>query len=206
MKKYALIIPILLMIFFLFPSVSEAATFGYTTIGVSTSFYYANRVEGSFFTVPENGTLTKITAYHNGGSSASKGRGVIFLKSDGSVIAYGSETAIGVGAAWYDRTLNSGSLSITSGLDYWITVWEYGTNAEDANYDAETDKGVNAALTYHATNPPSSIGASPTLQSLKFSIYATYTASVSQSSPPNPNLILQDSTLIIQDGQIIIQD
>lgn len=151
------------------------ATFGKTDIGGS------NQSTGGIeylivckYTMPENGTITKITAYIRN-SGATNGKAAIYSDNAGAPNvkhAESNEVSIGAGYSWVDFTIshvnNAGSVPL------WLGVcvddgWQQKYDAGAANQQAYKE------VVYPAYPDP--YGAPDGYQAFAFSIYATYTPS-----------------------------
>ncbi|MGZ6687753.1 MAG: PIG-L family deacetylase [Solirubrobacteraceae bacterium] len=155
-----------------------SGTFGVTSVGTLTDAGGGGFLDLSGpFVVGQAVSVSKLTAYLGGGSSASKLRGVIYADSGGApgaLVGTSNELSIAAGAAagWVDLTLPS-SLSLPAG-SYWLGYWYADGNGRHYYVDAAGAERY-APAAYSSTNPaPASFGAASTSTS-NYSIYASYT-------------------------------
>lgn len=146
-------------------------TFGYTTIGGSTTVNYGNYA-GSLFTGAV-GTGNSITGYFGADNSNAQWKCGLYLKSDSSLVA--SSTAVTLGStshAWY--TANFSSSPNLSAVDYVV-----GFMADDyygidyVYYDTgAANQGHSGLGSWSTLIDPETFNTDTT----KYSIYCTYTA------------------------------
>lgn len=152
------------------------ATFGNSTLTGSTSF--STSLNATRFQAPENGNITKMTAYVGTFGSTVYGC-AIYADSSG---APGAKLATGGtnhfsgsgGFTWKDCTI---SLSITNGTWYWLCLW-----ASDANVQFAYDTTAAVASQWQSVDPtyetyPDPFGTPSFTFTRQVAIYATYTAS-----------------------------
>lgn len=157
------------------------ATFGKTGIGASSLVQATNTRVGTIYTLPVNGTVSKLTVYFEPNSFGETYRPVIYAASGttpGAFVATGAERNIstGGGNAWYDFPLASPT-SMAAG-DYILGVWAtIGPGSGDNSfYDAgSAGTGHLATDTYSSSTNPADPWGSDTASTRNFSIYATYT-------------------------------
>jgi hypothetical protein len=154
------------------------ATFGYTTHGANSTAFTAP--QGSKFTAPGNGDITKITVWINAYYGGSVNfRVAIYSDSSGTPNAKlaesGSATAVS-SSAEYDCNI---SYTMTGGTAYWLMAW-----ADSANADTSWDTGTThqGSATTAPTYPtwPGTWSETFALDRA-YSFYATYTPAASGS-------------------------
>ena len=165
-----------------------SGTFGVTSVGTLTDGGGGGYLDLSGpFVVGQAVSVSKLTAYLGGGSSASKLRGVIYADNGGApgvLVGTSNELSIAAGAAagWVDLTLPS-SLSLPAG-SYWLGYWYADANSRHYYVDAAAAERY-APAAYSSTNPaPASFGTASTSTS-NYSIYASYTTGGGGSPPVN---------------------
>lgn len=151
-------------------------TFGYTTVGGSYTTSPGNTMLGSVFASGAAGTLSSITArvYPDSGYPF---QFAIYDSSFGLLANSGASSGSDTAQNWYTLGV-SGTIS---SANYWLLL-----NTADTAlyfyYDAgSTNQGLSKAQTYGTW--PSSFS-SPTYNTNKYSIYATYTVSLSGGNTP----------------------
>lgn len=185
-KFYPIIGMFILFLVFTFPSFSEAATFGYTSIGGSgsTNRYWL----GSNATAPENGTITSITVYEVYTENFNSNVGIYNWNNTthkpSTHIAHNTSAAQ-TATGWHTFTV---SASITSATQYALigqqsiqgagkNGWKFDTGKAATDYlVGENDDGF--VYDTWADNPTAS-----TFANILVSIYATYTATAAASNP-----------------------
>lgn len=178
MNKKSLLICLLL--FFSLLSVSSfieevkagTNTFGYTSTG-TTSLDIRNKIAGSVFTCPANGTTVSITAYLTPHASGYSGnvKAAVYLHSDSSLVDNSTEILVTT-EGWKTFTLN-GEL-LTEGEGYVLVVW-----AEDYANGVYLDVHAGDTNQYHVDEENYGVNwadpASFVHDSYEASIYITYT-------------------------------
>jgi len=147
-------------------------TFGYTSTG-TTSFDFRNKIAGSVFTCPANGTTVSISAYVTPHASGYSGhvKAAVYLHSDSTLVD--NSTAILVTTeGWKTFTLN-GELLI-AGEDYVLVVW-----AENYANGVYLDAHAGDTNQYHVDEETYGVNwanpASFSHSNYEASIYLTYT-------------------------------
>jgi len=152
------------------------ADFGYKTKGAGTHSN-ADRIIGSKFTCPENGTAESITAYILAGAGTPVKFG-IYKDSDNSRVGYTEEW---ITTALYNdwKTLNivSGG-TLVQNTDYFLVWWRDTTGSATFYYDTGVTRGYQNIAYNGFPNPWEP---TKTDNSWKFSIYCTYTPSGGQA-------------------------
>ena len=162
------------------------APLGSTVVGAQTHRFIADFMEVSGrYTLASAQTLTKLTAYLQGGSLATPMRAVIYADSGnqpGAFVAASQQVTISVGqaAGWVDFPV-SGSPTLPAGK-YWLGLWASKSSVL-GYYDDVFASGYYVPATYSATgNPPAGWpGAGSSGDTLSYSLYATLGGG---SSPP----------------------
>ncbi len=165
-------------------------TFGYGTIGGTNADTW-NYIGSKFSMNSENGTLSKITAYTKKTTAGTMNK-IAALYSDSSgapnaPLATSSVTGgVGTTASWVDMTMPSYSLA--SGTTYWL--WQGHDSSATVYWDTgSTNQYALKSITYPDWSNPIT---SPTYFARKVSIYATYTASATNSAPTAPSSLLAE--------------
>jgi hypothetical protein len=153
-------------------------TFGNTNIESNSTGDWANYKYMDKFSIPENGSVSKLSFYCNNGSSAANIKGVIYADSSGvpgALKATGTAVSLSISqsASWVDLPFAS-AIDLTT-ADWWLgiigdsgatTVFArvtYGSGFSRYNVDTYSDG-------------PSDPAGTMTLDSAgRISIYATYT-------------------------------
>ena len=153
------------------------ATLGKTAVGALTHALGGNYLEASGrYTLVSSSSVTKLTAYLQGGGSATAMRAVIYADSGnqpGAFVAVSQQVTIAAGqaAGWVDFSI-SGSPALPAG-QYWLGLWASNTSAL-GYYDSVSSGGRYAPTTYSAvSNPPASWPGGGSFDSLSYSLYAT---------------------------------
>lgn len=158
-------------------------TFGYTSIGGSTlTSFYDGHTGVCVFSMPEDGTVTSVSAYMDGTSGA-KITAVIYSTQAagyGRINDNSSEATVdNSSASWQTASWASGNPVLTSGVSYNIGMGADSTNNGVAYYDAgAVDQGAIDTSAY----PPVDPFVEAFDYNNQFSIYATYTASGGSST------------------------
>ncbi len=178
-------------------------TFGKTTIGALTHAVGGNYLEVSGrYTLASASSVTKLSAYLQGGGSATAMRAVIYADSGnqpGAFVAVSQSVTIAAGAAagWVDFPV-SGSPTLPAG-QYWLGLWASNTSAL-GYYDNVSNSGRYAPSTFSASNnPPASWPGGGSFDSLAYSLYATL------GTPPSApaNTVLPAITGTATQGQVL---
>lgn len=165
--------------------VGKMSIFGYNTIGGSTNTDGGAFIEVSKETLNEDGAVSKLTLYADGGTSgASSIRAVIYADSSGNpdaLLGTGTTTSIAAAApaAWIDLVFPS-AVSLTAGT-YWIGMHFGGTASFNHYYDTLSNNLKYASQVY-SSGPKNPFGTPQGTLSQRMSIYATYTTTSSHSS------------------------
>lgn len=151
------------------------ATFGYTTLDASTTRNIEDLIPGGLFTLPENGSVTKLSVGVNiGGTITTK---AAIYDSSGNFLVASEERVLTIAE---DETFQDFNLSSPYSLlagNYYLCFWgnaATGTNGlRGATSGGTTFREI---LTYTGTFP-STVNTALDTNLNKFSIYATYTPS-----------------------------
>lgn len=160
-----------------FTEVGGTATVGYTTVfSSSTTAAYRRSMP---FTMPETGTLSSITIYHEGGSGD-----MILGIYDGegapaNRIAVTPTTAVNSGAGWQTVDL-TGTAVAAGGSTVWLT-WVFENNP-GIRYQSGSPGRYDAGVGWSGGMP--AIFGGGTQANYEYSIYATYTPG---GTPPPPS-------------------
>ena len=170
-------------------------TFGYTTAGATGNRHSASNIRSSRNTnnAPgSNGTVDKFTIYggvDSGGTG--KIRPILYINSSLARVDFGSEVTFtnngSTSPTW--NNFNLTGASITSGTQYDLAYWQ--TTAVPATHLVwvYSDSVAGSALArdntaYHSTNnPPDPFTVNSSLSDVRYSVYATYTASGGAVTP-----------------------
>jgi hypothetical protein len=153
-------------------------TFGNTHAGSNSQTYGWWRKGASQFTAPENGTLTKITAYHRHDNDGQKVTAVVYADSGSdspdALLGYVTRDDIPGDGVWRWSEFDGFNIPITAGTKYWLGIHHDATYG-GVRYDAETcnNRLDTASDDYHPPDDP--FGSGTDSDSIKLSIYATYT-------------------------------
>ena len=178
-------------------------TFGKTTIGALTHALGGNYLEASGrYTLASSSSVTKLSAYLQGGGSATSVRAVIYTDSSSQPSAFVAVSqavtiAAGQAAGWVDFPV-SGSPALPAG-QYWLGLWASNTSAL-GYYDNSSNSGRYAPSTFSAgSNPPASWPGGGSFDSLSYSLYATL------GTPPSApaNTVLPAISGTATQGQVL---
>jgi len=167
-------------------------TFGYTSLGASTSFQSANVLWGYKATAPENGTVTSISLAGRKFSGDIHFKCVLVELAGKTIVTNGicpSNTVNSTTAQFWTTSFVS-QPSISSGLDYpisWIADATFLVSSDSGSTGFAFGDGSNS---YASPSNPTDGGITDGSPSL-YSIYATYTPIAAPSSPDD-GLILFD--------------
>jgi len=143
-------------------------TFGYETAGASFQDF-RDRITGSVFTCPEDGTADSISFY--GGVSGTFWKCAIYRHSDSSLIGATDRLGDAMPVGWHTNTFTD-EPTLTN-IDYVLVVWSGYGYGSHIYYDAgEANQGHYQSLTYNGFPDPASFSH----EDRKYSIYCTYTA------------------------------
>ncbi len=156
----------------------SGGTFGTTAVGGLTHRLGGNYLEVSGpYTLASSSPVSKLTAYLEGGGSATGMRAVIYAddgnKRPGAVVAASQPVTVASGAtaAWVDFLLPDVP-TLPAGT-YWLGLWSAKTSAI-GSYDIVAGGGFYAPATYSATaSPPASWPGGGSRDALSYSLYAT---------------------------------
>jgi hypothetical protein len=155
-------------------------TFGYTSIGgtlIAIAAYWtgANGRQYGHKATPSNGEIDSVTYYGNSNSGSLNTKAMVWLGSDGTVVANGVSPVVAVNTtpSWW--TANYSSKPTITAQAYFLGAVAQGTSDSfSARSDTETNGGNfhQAAIDFYTT--PTTLG-SNLGTNVKFSVYATYT-------------------------------
>ncbi len=153
-------------------------TVGKTAVGALTHALGGGYLEVSGrYALASAQSVTKLSAYVQGGGSATAVRAVIYADSGnqpGAFVAVSQSVTVaaGQGAGWVDFPV-SGSPTLPAG-QYWLGLWASNTSAL-GYYDSVSTSGRYAPSTFSAAgNPPASWPGGGSFDSLSYSLYATF--------------------------------
>jgi len=155
-------------------------TFGYTTAGASGVGFGALLWGTYVFSPSDSGTVSKITAYVESGTTANLAKKGIYKESDNTLIAQTSNNTIPANGSkdWVDFAISTGG-SVVGGENYSLV----GQGQNESIYkDTVSGKNTEYITPFSwGTSWPSPITWSnkPYQSNIAFSIYATYEASAS---------------------------
>ena len=165
-------------------------TLGKTAVGALTHALGGNYLEASGrYTLASPQSVTKLSAYVQGGGSATSMRAVIYTDSSNQPSAFVAVSqavtiASGQAAGWVDFPV-SGSPTLPVG-QYWLGLWASNTSAL-GYYDNSSNSGRYAPSTFSAgSNPPASWPGGGSFDDLSYSLYVTLGAP--PSAPSNTAL------------------
>ncbi|HEX3511570.1 MAG TPA: hypothetical protein VHT27_10800, partial [Solirubrobacteraceae bacterium] len=171
---------------------SGTATFGNTSVGGSSDSFAANRKRVSEYALPVAASVSKLSIYlaPTGTSGQQVLEGVIYEDASGkpagliattSPLTFQSTNTAG----WYDLPLPT-PLNLPAG-NYWLGVIT-GEHSSVAGFRYQTSTGARDYNTNTYTSGPSNPFGSPTTDSERASLYATYTPSSPPAVPANTAL------------------
>ena len=150
---------------------------GKTAVGALTHPFGGDYLEVSGgYTLASPQSVTKLSAYLQGGGSATAMRAVIYADSGnqpGALVGVSGPVTIAAGqaAGWVDFPI-SGSPTVPAG-QYWLGLWAANTSAV-GYYDNVSGSGYYAPTTYSAAgDPPANWPGGGSFDSLSYSLYAT---------------------------------
>jgi hypothetical protein len=153
-------------------------TFGNAHEGGGLSSNPVGYLSACKFTVPEDGTITKITSYVWQKSGPANAKAAIYADNadtPGGLLAESNEVAVPAAEDWVNFTI---SHPITQNTDYWLAIYAGG---EGIRYVYDPGSSNQLAYTWGNTYPsfPDPFGANygPDYHDWNMSIYATYTPS-----------------------------
>jgi DNA-binding beta-propeller fold protein YncE len=166
------------------------ATFGNTSVGGSSDSFAANRKRVSEYALPVAASVSKLSIYlaPTGTSGQQVLEGVIYEDASGkpagliattSPLTFQSTNTTG----WYDLPLPT-PLNLPAG-NYWLGVIT-GEHSSVAGFRYQTSTGARDYNTNTYTSGPSNPFGSPTTDSERASLYATYTPSSGGGAPTQP--------------------
>jgi len=166
-------------------------TFGQTATGGSVhELGTTDQKVGSHFTLTENGDVTQIAFYGVAKKTGMMGKALIYSDSSAPDALLGTSTAIEIGASagWNTFTF-SPPVSLSAG-EYWLVRHcDDSIDRIDFNYDVGVaNKGAYNTDEY-ADGPSNPFGTA-TYTNYEYSIYATYTVSVSVTFTNGANAAL----------------
>ena len=176
---------------------------GKSAVGALTHAVGGNYLEASGrYTLASPQSVTKLSAYVQGGGSATSMRAVIYSDSSnqpGAFVAVSQSVTIAAGqaAGWVDFSI-SGSPTLPVG-QYWLGLWASNTSAL-GYYDNSSNSGRYAPSTFSAgSNPPASWPSGGSFDDLSYSLYATL------GSPPSApaNTVLPAISGTATQGQVL---
>ena len=149
-------------------------TFGYTTAGGSNSETNENQAQGSKFSITENGTGTKLTAYVKLDSTPGAFKGVIWNDDTNKTVVtngVGAGVSLTTSYAWTDSSFST-SPNLSTG-DYWLGyVQDDDYGYVSIKYDSvTTDWRKDTSNSYSS---PGQLDGSSTSSNTKISAYVTY--------------------------------
>ena len=166
---------------------SGTAVFGKTTVGASSDTFLADRKRVNRYALPAAGSITKLSIYlaPTGTSGQQVMKGIIY-----SYVSGKPEALLGVteqltftstsSAGWYDLVFST-PLKLSAG-NYWIGAITGATsNVAGFRYDSVSGSRDHNSNTY--TSGPSNPFGTPTTDSERTSLYATYSYNATTEDP-----------------------
>ncbi len=147
---------------------------GYHTIGGSVSAYYSDAIQGDFYTMPEDGTVTSISIYnHTGTYDGGPRTWGLYVKDSGGAGTHGYHCNTDIDADpangdWLTLDVTTGTTALVDGTTYVIVHW-------GESYSLRYNSGGN--VHYYATQAyPDSWPATfyDTSSTNQWSFYCTY--------------------------------
>ncbi len=176
---------VMLALILLLPSVGQAATFGYTTIGASGSSHFSDTQDGGKYTLPDFAEITGISVYLNTTNSSYR---VGMYDSSGTSLLIDAQAASSTGFTW-----NTTAVSYSASPDdYWVEALFDTTAIPTIVYDSVP--GVNAHS--YTQTYPTFRGTVSDNSDNRYSIYATYT------TIPQTTLRINNGTIRINNGTL----
>lgn len=172
------------------------ATFGQSALNGTTARSIVNRVEGSVFTCPGAGTVTKLTAYIFSRDQSNKWAGAIYDSTGTNVIANGVTDERDIGgegeAGWEDFVFSTNP-TVAAATDYFLCLW--GNHADCLFYQVQVDNNAYSdGETYNYPTFPEPHAFTVKTGKGPFYIYATYTPSgVEHTHSASDTLTMSDS-------------
>ncbi|MFC1658223.1 right-handed parallel beta-helix repeat-containing protein [Candidatus Omnitrophota bacterium] len=176
--------------------------FGYTTIGGSNFYAWADELDGYTFTSPPNAESANSISIYNGDTSGGNFKGVIVLRSSLNIIAngVGNAAAVSASAGWSTSTFASPpALSPSTGYALMFINDFTGYPAWDSG--AANQEVYDDSNSYSSPTNPTDAG----FYDYKMSIYCTYTSSAANvftddvgigTSDPDAKLHLTQGTFL----------
>lgn len=169
-------------------------TVGNTTVFSSTSTASNRRAMG--FTMPEDGTISSISMYHNGGS----GSMILGVYSDASApanrLGVTPSTTVSGSTGWQTISLTS-PVFVSSGTKIWL-AWVYESNP-GIKYETGSPGRVDAGVGWSAGMPDPFGGSSQA--GYNYSIFANYTPGGGTVNPPVA--AFNGSPTLLDEGQSV---
>lgn len=150
-------------------------TFGYTSIGATNDFN--SGTEGSVFTAPSSGTVTKLTTYGSHVFGDFTIDNALYSEtSNHPNVPLAISSAVNVTTTgWVDS--NTISQAISNGVNYWLMIWAHGGNQITRSDTGAANQSVNQSSGESYSTWPNPYGTPIFQLNIVYSIYATYTAS-----------------------------
>jgi hypothetical protein len=167
---------------------ASSQTFGKTSVGASSDVFSADRKRVNRYALPTAGSLTKLSIYLAPGGTSGQQllKGVVYsdsasapaaLLGTSSSLTFTSTSATG----WYDLTFAT-PLSLAAG-NYWIGVIT-GATAKVAGFRYDSVAGSRDLNSNTYTSGPTNPFGAVTTDAEQMSLYASYTPSAVDTTPP----------------------
>jgi len=170
----------------------STTTFGKTTVGPHADVFSENRKRVNSYTLPNPGLVSRLSIYlqPSGTVGHQALKGVLYGESGGkpgALLGVSGERVYQTSepGGWYDLTFPT-PLNLAAGK-YWIGVIT-GKSSDVVGYRFETVEGSRESNENLYTLPPSNPFGTPTADSERMSLYATYTSEAKSSPPVNAEL------------------
>jgi len=184
--------PILWGVFPVFAS----ETFGNTHAGVSTQTIGWFDKSASQFTAPEDGIITDMTVYQRHDEAGQKVTAAVYSDSGSdtpdALLGYVTRTDVAGDNVWRWSSFTGFNIEITEGTKYWLCLHHDATYGM-VGYDSETCNNRKGTGDSHPPSDP--FGSGTDSDTIKLSIYATYTPDLGDSIAPSYSGLSVSTTL-----------
>lgn len=179
-------------------------SFGYTTVGGTTSTLAGNTVRGGGPETPTfSGTVNTIFMYDGDATNSGLARGVLYASTTLALVDVGTEANLDAPAGGQWLAYDMDDQSVTAGTTYLLGFWIDATTFSNIRRDVVASYNLNRDdLTYHATNPPNDpfVVDSLIAGGSRWSIYAGITPASSPGSYQVVNTYTGSATFVAPPG------